>query len=291
MRLGIKHRLRYTYSKEVFLEPGILRLKPRDDFNQKLENFQLEISPAPTGRSDSLDLFNNHQTEFWFTEKQSQLTVQTDFQVQTTLSNPFDYLVTDPLTLKLPAKYGEENRQALAPYLHRPHPDATLDELAKTLLRESDDNTLNFLYHMTDHVHRNIQQVLRATGDPLAPHQTLRRKEGACRDLALLFMDLCRAVGLAARFVSGYKYDPDAKDSHELHAWAEVYLPGAGWRGYDPSQGLAVVDNHIVLAAGPTAPDAAPLSGTFRGTDALTRLDYEVDIQNLEPKKKEMTRP
>jgi len=110
----------------------------------------------------------------------------------------------------------------------------------------------------------------------------LRRKEGACRDLAVLFMDICRSLGLAARFVSGYKYSPDTPDQHELHAWAEVYLPGAGWRGYDPSWGLAVADHHVALAAGPAPQDAMPVTGTFRGTDVLSSLDYSVEIEDRE---------
>lgn len=286
MHFEVKHNLRYTYTKEIFLEPAALRLRPRDDASQRLQFFGQEFLPKPDGHSDSLDLFNNPQTEIWFSDKQSKLEVKTHFKVETTLMNPFNYLVTDPHVLKLPAKYGVDSRQVLAPYLHRPHPDAAVEELAQTLLHESDDNTLNFLYHMTDHLHRNIQQVVRAVGDPLAPNKTLRRKEGACRDLAVLFIDLCRFLGLAARFVSGYKYDPGARDSQDLHAWAEVYLPGAGWRGYDPSMGLAVADHHIALAAGPTSQDAAPFSGTFRGTDVLSRLEYDVEIQNIESPKK-----
>src|SRR3984957_9975740 len=286
MHFEVKHTLKYIYSKEIFLEPNVVRLRPRDDFSQKLESFELTVFPVPLGHSDSLDIFNNHQSELWFAEKQSNLTLKTHFKINTILGNPFHYLVTDPQVLKLPAKYSAENKMAMAPYLHRIHPDAAVDELAQILLSESDNNTLNFLYHMTDYIHRNIQQTIRAVGDPLSPNKTLRRKEGACRDIAVLFIDLCRAMGLAARFVSGYKYDPGARDSHELHAWAEVYLTGAGWRGYDPSLGLAVADHHIALAAGPTPQDAAALSGTFRGTEVLTRLDYEVEIKSLEPAKK-----
>lgn len=286
MHFEVKHHLRYNYTKEIFLEPTALRLRPRDDASQRLLSFEQEINPRPEGRSESLDLFNNPQTEIWFSEKHSKLEVKTHFKVETTLMNPFHYLISDQQVLKLPAKYGAEGRQALAPYLHRPHPDAAVEELAQSLLHESDDNTLNFLYHMTDHLHRNIQQVVRAVGDPLPPNKTLRRKEGACRDMAVLFMDLCRFFGLAARFVSGYKYDPGARDSQDLHAWAEVYLPGAGWRGYDPSMGLAVADHHIALAAGPTPQDAAPFSGTFRGTDVLSRLEYDVEIRLLENPKK-----
>jgi transglutaminase-like putative cysteine protease len=282
MRLSIKHQLKFNYTKPVFLEPTLVRLRPRDDFSQKLEHFELEADPGPAGRSEQLDLLGNAGTLLWFSDRFSTLNLKVHSQVETLLINPFNYLVTDPQALKLPARYPQDNRLALNPYLHRPQPDKTVEDLAQSLLMESDDNTLNFLYHATDHISREFQHVPRAQGDALPPAKTLRRKEGACRDLAVLFMDICRSLGLAARFVSGYKYSPDTPDQHELHAWAEVYLPGAGWRGYDPSWGLAVADHHVALAAGPAPQDAMPVLGSFRGTDVLSSLDYSVEIENLE---------
>lgn len=280
MRFEVRHNLRYTYSREVFLEPTSIRLKPRVDFSQRLDYFNLLVEPAPAGLSESLDLFNNHEALAWFSGKQPTLSIQTHFKVETTLSNPFNYLITDPLVLGLPAKYGADS-PALGAYL-KPAPDPSVVNLAQELLRESDDNALSFLLHATDYIHREFQHVLRPNGEALPAHKTLRRREGACRDLAVLLVDLCRSMGLAARFVSGYKFDPGSKDVNDLHAWAEVYLPGAGWRGYDPSWGLAVSDLHIPLAAGPSALDAAPVSGTFRGTDALSKLDYQVKVECLE---------
>jgi transglutaminase-like putative cysteine protease len=173
----------------------------------------------------------------------------------------------------------------MSPYL-KPAPDPSVVNLAQELLRESDDNALNFLFHATDYIHREFQHVVRPNGEALPAHKTLKRREGACRDTAVLLVDICRSMGLAARFVSGYKFDPGSKDSNDLHAWTEVYLPGAGWRGYDPSLGLAVADLHIPLAAGPSAEEAAAVSGTFRGTDALSKLDFQVQVKSLEPSTK-----
>jgi transglutaminase-like putative cysteine protease len=286
MKFKITHQIQYTYSREVFVEPTILRLKPRDDFSQKLENFQMVLTPAPSGRSEGLDLYNNPVTLFWHTAELAKWEASTSFTIETLLNNPFNYLITDQQVLKLPAKYSKENRQALAPYLFRPEPDGAVDELAQRLLTESDDNTLSFLYHMTDNLHRDFNQVVRLVGEALPPGKTLRRKEGACRDLTVLFIDLCRSLGIAARFVSGYKYDPDSKDSFELHAWAEVFLPGAGWRGYDPSLGLAVADTHIALASGPGHAEAGAVTGTFRGSNVLSKLTYQVNMENLTPAEK-----
>ncbi len=286
MKFKITHQIQYTYSRKVFVEPTILRLKPRDDFSQKLENFQMVLTPAPSGRSEGLDLYNNPVTLFWHTAELAKWEASTSFTIETLLNNPFNYLITDQQVLKLPAKYSKENRQALAPYLFRPEPDGAVDDLAQRLLTESDDNTLSFLYHMTDNLHRDFAQVVRLVGEALPPGKTLRRKEGACRDLTVLFIDLCRSLGIAARFVSGYKYDPDSKDSFELHAWAEVFLPGAGWRGYDPSLGLAVADTHIALASGPGHAEAGAVTGTFRGSNVLSKLTYQVNMENLIPAEK-----
>ncbi len=283
MKFKITHHIQYAYSREVFVEPTVLRLKPRDDFSQKLENYQLVLNPAPAGRSEGLDLYNNPVTLFWHTANLAKWEADTTFTIETLLNNPFNYLITDQQVLRLPAKYGKENRQAMAPYLFRPEPDGAVDGLAQRLLAESDDNTLSFLYHMTDTLHRDIQQVVRLVGEALPPGKTLRRKEGACRDLAVLFIDLCRSLGLASRFVSGYKFDPGSKDSFELHAWAEVFLPGAGWRGYDPSLGLAVADSHIALASGPGPAEAAAVTGSFRGSEVLSSLKYQVNMENLTP--------
>jgi transglutaminase-like putative cysteine protease len=280
MRFEVRHSLRYTYSREVFLEPTSIRLKPRSDFSQRVENFEMRLEPNPAGLSESLDLFNNHEVMAWFSGKHSQFSVQTRFRVETALSNPFNYLITDPLVLHLPARYGTE--YSILNYYLKPTPDPSVVNLAQELLKESDDNALNFLFHATDYLHREFQHVIRPQGEPLPAHKTLRRREGACRDLAVLLVELCRSMGLAARFVSGYKYDPGSKDAQDLHAWAEVFLPGAGWRGYDPSWGLAVADLHIPLAAGPFPQDAAPVSGTFRGTDVLSKMDYQVEIQCLD---------
>jgi transglutaminase-like putative cysteine protease len=281
MRFKITHHLQYVYSREVFVEPTTLRLKPRDDFSQKLENFRLDLAPFPAGRSEGLDLYNNPVTLFWHTKDLAKWESASHFTVETLNQNPFNYLITDQQVLKLPARYSKENRQALAPYLYRVEPDGAVDEMAKRLLSESDDNTLGFLYHMTDTLHRDFSPVVRLTGEALSPSKTLRRKEGACRDLAVLYVDLCRSLGIAARFVSGYKYDPGAKDSFELHAWAEVFLPGAGWRGYDPSLGLAVADTHIALASGPGPTEAAAVTGTYRGSDVLSKLSYQISMENL----------
>ena len=115
-------------------------------------------------------------------------------------------------------------------------------------------------------------------GAPLPPSITFQKKRGACRDLVLLFMAVCRRFGLASRFVSGYQEgDPDMEQRH-LHAWAEVYIPGGGWRGYDPSHGLVVADRHIALAASYAPEGTAPVKGSFRGTGVSAETNYVISL-------------
>lgn len=121
--------------------------------------------------------------------------------------------------------------------------------------------------------------MVRPNGDAYEPAVTLKRGQGACRDLTVLFMEACRSVGLSARFVSGYAEGLSTRDDGELHAWAEIYLPGAGWRGFDPTLGLAVADRHVAIAASPIPVGAAPVSGSFRADSATAGLSYEVSVK------------
>jgi transglutaminase-like putative cysteine protease len=134
--------------------------------------------------------------------------------------------------------------------------------------------------HLADTIHQQFDHVGRLDGDPFEPAACLTAQRGACRDTAMLYVAACRSLGLAARFVSGYSmHHPPEVTEHELHAWAEVYLPGAGWRGYDPSLGLAVADGHVVLAAAPDHRLAAAVSGRYRGTGVASQLAYRVVVQ------------
>jgi transglutaminase-like putative cysteine protease len=139
-----------------------------------------------------------------------------------------------------------------------------------------------FLSALSRRIAERCRPAIRLQGDPQPPAFTLREGTGACRDLSVLFIDACRAVGLAARFVSGYYGGPSAADRRYLHAWAEVFLPGAGWRGFDPLQGLAVADRHVAVAAGAQPRDAAPITGTLGGGDTPADLEVDLKIESTE---------
>ena len=127
-------------------------------------------------------------------------------------------------------------------------------------------------------IYERVQLVRRETGDPWTAEETWRAGCGACRDLAVLFVETCRLLGVAARFVSGYEFAAETSDAFDLHAWAEAYVPGVGWRGFDPSRGLATTQDHVAVAAAATPQGAAPVIGAFRGDGATATITSELNV-------------
>ena len=274
----IRHAIQYHYSTAVFLEPLLIRLRPRSDAFQRLIDFDLTVLPLPAGRSDSIDLEGNSSTSLWFDGTRSQLSLIATSRVETLCTNPFRFIITAEGVLQVPAQYPEGMQALLTPHLQRTDPSGELDSLAHQVIRETGGQTVPFLCALAQRISCTCEKVVRRTGEPLPPSVTLEQRRGACRDLTVLFMDLCRSVGLASRFVSGYAEAGQRGVRRELHAWAEVYLPGGGWRGFDPTLGLAVADRHVVAAASPVASWASPVAGTFRGDAAGSTMDYQVSV-------------
>lgn len=281
MHLEIEHKLRYRYEPAAFIEPMTLRLRPRSDGAQHLTAFELTLDPAPIGRTEALDQHGNVATWAWFEGQHEQLHITARSRVETLLKNPFDYVLLDAGAQTLPAAYDPQLNLALAPFRERHFDDAGVAQLAEALGNEAGGETQRFLSETARHLDASCELVERAEGEPYAPAVTWQLRRGACRDLAVLFVDLCQCMGLAARFVSGYQYQPADEGVPQLHAWAEVYLPGAGWRGYDPSAGVATADHHVAVAAGRAAGEAAPTQGAFRRTGGRSHLTFDVTIREL----------
>jgi len=161
-------------------------------------------------------------------------------------------------------------------------PDDTVTAFAVELSLAVNRDTLRFLNDLNRHLFTDFIHMHRETGAPQSPAYTLQSHRGACRDLAVLFVDCCRSEGIAARFVSGYQKGDLQSEERHLHAWPEVYLPGAGWRGYDPTHGEAIADTHVTIAAAAHSRDTMPVSGSFNGEGATSMLDYTLEIQVLE---------
>lgn len=277
MLFEVRHVTKLGYSRPVVLEPITIRLRPRAERCQQLHEFALELDPSPTGRTELTDVDGNDATLAWFFGKTSHLTIATSLRAETTRFNPFDYVIPDPEMMRLPVRYSEGDHEALRRFLS-PEPPGLIRDWVRSTVEEADTDATRFATSLCRRIAAELDDEIRLEGEARASVDTLEQGRGSCRDLAVLFIDGCRAMGLAARFVSGYQQgDPDEKEK-QLHAWGEVFLPAVGWRGFDPTLGLAVADAHLALAAGPTPESAAPTAGTFRGS-ARARLTSELDVK------------
>lgn len=281
MRFAASHTTRFRYSEPVYLEPHVIRLRPRSDCFQRLLEYRLKVTPAPEVLSEGLDADGNVVAHAWFAGLSESLTVTSEFEVETLRTNPFDYLVIGEGSQELPIKYPAPLRDRLAPSLARPNgADPGVAEFIRPIMARSERQALAFLSGLNQAIHEGYRVTVREHGEPLPPARTLAAEQVACRDLAALFMDCCRALGIAARFVSGYQ-DQRSK-SRFMHAWAEVYLPGGGWRGYDPTQGLAVGDRHIAVAAANLPSVVTPIRGSYRGDAVAVPLEAEVRVSQTD---------
>jgi len=281
MRFEISHSIAYSYDRAVFLEPLTVRLRPRCDSTQRLEHYSLNVEPHPAGLSECVDIDGNNTATVWFDGTHRHVGISAKSQIEVLRANPLDFIFTDDGVSHLPATYNDEYRQAMEPYLRPSHGCSRLQSLVEPMVEESGGETIAFLMAFASHINGRFPKVLRESGGPLTPDETIALGQGACRDLALMFMEGCKSVGLAARFVSGYAGGHCLLAEPHMHAWAEVYLPGGGWRGFDPTIGLAVAGQHVAVAAAANPADAAPTTGTYRGTDVESKLEYEVSMQRI----------
>ena len=281
MLLKISHRTRYRYSQPVFLEPFIVRLRPRSDASQTLRNYSINVTPVPGGITHCTELYGNNTETVWFDGLHQDLQIEVRILVETHRGNPFDFFVTDHAALTVPLVYEPHIAGALAHYLVREGDHPGLTAFAQEMMQVAKHETIQFLTELAEQIYQRYEYMLREEGDAWTSEETMKQGKGSCRDFAMLFIDICRSVGIAARFVSGYCLGDDAANNGDMHAWAEVYLPGAGWRGFDPSRGLLVNDDYITVAAGQLSQDAAPTLGSFRG-EAVSTMDAEIAMRALE---------
>jgi transglutaminase-like putative cysteine protease len=240
--------------------------------------FSIDITPAPDGLTEAIDAWDNDVVGAWFSGMHESLEITTRFVVETHWENPFDFIVPGPDAEGLSPSYSEDERAALAPYLVTQGTDPAVRDLADEAARASGSSVVSFPGELARKIHERCEVVYRPTGPPLPAAETLATGRGSCRDLTVLFMEASRCVGVAARFISGYAAHATPGEEHELHAWGGVYVPGGGWRPYDPSRGLAVAQGHVQIAAAARPGGAAPVEGTFRGSGAQSELSTHVSL-------------
>jgi transglutaminase-like putative cysteine protease len=279
MNLEITHRTRYSYGSEVALEPHVFRFCPRNDGGQKLVDFSIRIEPEPSMQTACLDLEGNVVTHAWFEAATEFLLIHTSCLVETNRSNPYDYTVSGSDAATIPMLYPEECRSRVAPYCDNAPIEWEVRAFSDSVAADVGWDTSRFLPALNARINSVCQYEIRTMGDPHPSGLTLKTKTGACRDLAVLYIDACRAQGLAARFVSGYKQGSEEWESNEMHAWAEVYVPGGGWRGFDPSHALAASDRLVAVAAAVDSRGASPVSGTYRGSGPVPKLEFKIAVK------------
>jgi transglutaminase-like putative cysteine protease len=278
MRFKIRHETFYNYTGPVSLGPHAMRLRPREDGAQRVLSYSLEIKPEPSLVSHALDAEGNVVAHAWFMGTTERLRITSSFEVETLRANPFDY-VPDPGFDKLPTPYPPSLAQRLAAYIEPGVGEASVREFARSVLAQSGPAPIAFLDALNRAIHDRIHRAVRDDGKSAqSAAETLALGKGACRDLTVLYMESCRSLGLAARFVSGYRRGELSRPDRHLHAWPEVYIPGGGWRGWDPVEALAVGATHVALAAGPAQVDTMPVEGAFYGAGVKAALTYRLHI-------------
>jgi transglutaminase-like putative cysteine protease len=281
MLFTIEHVTEYRFTRPVFFEPHQLRLQPRSDGAQRVLRYDLQIEPVPAGVTSASDPEGNLVTMAWFNDVHDRMALRSVAEVETQRENPYDYLLT-PANRRLPIAYQPWEMSYLAAALKRTSVPANVDpsrELAEQIRECARGEVVPFLSRLTETICDRFKVIHREQGGPWPAATTIEQRQGACRDLAVLFIDVCRLVGLAARFVSGYQEGDAGQHKRFLHAWAEVYLPGAGWRGFDPTHGLAVSDRHVAVAASADPLHAAPVTATYRGSNVQAEMSADITIE------------
>ena len=283
MRLYIRHVTAYYYSEPVFLEPHYLRLVPLQRPYLSVENFKIKVDPVPAGCARTLDIFDNPTEQAWFNDMYDNLCITAEMTVHTRGFNPFEFL-QHPLThLRSREIYSKDLETALGPFLDFRQANITqeIEALLAQLKEESNHDILKFITLLLDHIYQEWDHQVREHADVWDPQFCYEQKKGSCRDLAWMMINMLRSVGLASRFVSGYSFNPELEEGHELHAWLEVLIPGGGWIGVDPGLGLFANDHFVPLAVGSKPKHTMPVTGVFRGS-ATASLESQLEVKKLE---------
>jgi transglutaminase-like putative cysteine protease len=281
-RYKILHRTYYNFSGEVQLEPHALRLRPRESHELHIESSTLEIKPAATLRWHR-DVEDNSIAIATFTEPASQLAIESEVIIQQFNQVPLDFLVAD-YALDYPFTYTAEDSIVLSPYMNDAA-DTSANLLTEWVAKLAPAGERLQTYVLLKRLNRHIQQTLayqvREEPGVQTAAETLARGTGSCRDFAHLFLQAARRLGLAARFVSGYLHaQPSTANYGATHAWAEVYLPGAGWKGFDPTIGEIAGSSHIAVAVARLPESVPPVAGSFVGPPGAS-LDVGVWVTGL----------
>jgi len=284
IKAAVYHLTHYKYDRPVVLQPQIIRLQPAPHSKTKVLSYSLRVSPGNHFVNVQQDPYGNFLTRFVFPEPVTELKIEVDLVADMTVYNPFDFFVEESAEI-WPFQYPEDIRADLSIYM-QPEPVTPLLQQFLDGIDRTPMNTVNFVTAINASIQQHIAYIVRMETGVWTPEETLGKACGSCRDSSWLLVQTLRNLGLAARFVSGYliQLKPDLvsldgpagtdHDFTDLHAWCEVYLPGAGWVGLDPTSGLLTGESHVPLAATPHYRNAAPISGFA----SYAEVDFAFDM-------------
>jgi uncharacterized protein (DUF2126 family) len=284
--VSLHHLTRYQYDRPVWLGPQIVRLRPAPHCRTRVPSYALKVTPAQHFVNWQQDPNGNWLARFVFPEKTQEFAVTVDLIAEMAVINPFDFFV-EPFAETFPFAYPAEFAEELTPYLYAEPAGPRLSAFLASIPRKR-TTTVEFLVELNQRLHREVRYLVRMQAGVQTSEDTLAAHAGSCRDSAWLLVQILRHLGLAARFVSGYliQLRPDVqaldgpagatRDFTDLHAWTEVYLPGAGWIGLDATSGLLCGEGHLPLAATPHFRAAAPISGAVEPSEVSFSFDMTV---------------
>ncbi len=273
IRVALHHKTEYLYDRPVTLSPQIVRLRPAPHCRTSIVSYSLKIQPEKQFLNWQQDPYSNYLARLVFTEETRKFTVEVDMVADMVAINPFDFFI-DQDAQEIPFVYEPKLAKELHPFLEMQESGPLLTEYAESVRRHG-LRSIDFLVELNQKLQSDIRYIIRLEPGIQSCEETLSRRSGSCRDSAQLLVQVLRRLGMAARFVSGYLIQLTAdqpsldgpsgpeKDFTDLHAWAEVYLPGAGWVGLDPTSGLLAGEGHIPLACSAEPVNAAPITGAF----------------------------
>ncbi|MDP1789058.1 MAG: transglutaminase family protein, partial [Methylibium sp.] len=271
IHVALNHVTHYRYDRRVALGPQVVRLRPAPHCRTPILSYSLRVEPVDHFVNWQQDPFANYLARLVFPEKTTEFKITVDLVAEMSVYNPFDFFL-EPSAENFPFSYEEGLKRELAPYLVTGEPTPRFKAFVDSVPRKT-QRTIDFLVGLNQRLQSDISYLIRMEPGVQTPEQTLENRSGSCRDTGWLMVQALRHMGLAARFVSGYliQLKPDVKaldgpsgaetDFTDLHAWCEVYLPGAGWIGLDPTSGLLAGEGHIPVACTPEPSTAAPVSG------------------------------
>ncbi len=284
--VGLHHGTRYTYDRPISLGPQIIRLRPAPHCRTRIASYSLKVEPSAHIVNWQQDPHGNWLARYLFPEKTTAFSIDVDLVADMEAINPFDFFV-EPYAEKWPFRFAPELAEDVVAFVKPEPAERRLQEFVGSISREP-RNTVDFLIGLNHRLQRAIRYVVRQEPGVQTPEETLALGVGSCRDTAWLLVQVVRQLGLPARFVSGYliQLRPDIKPTEgppgpannfaSLHAWAEVYVPGAGWIGLDPTSGLLCGEGHLPLAATPHFRSAAPISGQIEPCEVSFAFEMTV---------------